>query len=96
MTITWTTTEAATTRVDWGAGSSTNHVVPDDGTYSTSHMVTITGLLPNSIYSVIVSGHDEDPRNDMSFICGLEPALYPCRPAASICSSRRFLHSPPP
>jgi Tol biopolymer transport system component len=58
MTITWTTDEPATSRVDWGVGTSTNRILADDGVYVTSHSKTLTGLVPNTMYSVIVSGHD--------------------------------------
>jgi hypothetical protein len=58
MTITWSTNEGATSRVDWGVGTSTNRFVPEDSVYKTSHTVTLTGLLPNTTYSFIVSGKD--------------------------------------
>jgi hypothetical protein len=32
--------------------------MPDDGVLVTAHSKTITGLVPNTPYSVIVSGHD--------------------------------------
>ena len=66
MTITWTTSEPATSRFDWGVGTSVNRVVPDDSVLATSHSKTITGLLPNTQYSVIVSGHDAAGNNYMS------------------------------
>jgi hypothetical protein len=58
-TITWTTSEPASSRVDWGTGTNTNRIVPEDSVYATNHSVTITGLLPNTLYSFIVSGHDQ-------------------------------------
>ena len=58
MTITWQTSEPATGRVAYGIGTSTNNSPPDDGVYGTSHSATITGLVPNTTYSVIVSGRD--------------------------------------
>jgi hypothetical protein len=57
-TLTWQTSEPATRAVAYGFGTSTNNVIPDNGVYATSHTVTITGLVPNTTYSVIVSGHD--------------------------------------
>ena len=58
MTITWQTSEPATSRLDWGIGTSTNRIVAEDSVYKTSHAITITGLLPNTTYSYIVSGRD--------------------------------------
>jgi hypothetical protein len=58
IALTWQTNEPATGAVAYGIGTATNNTVPDDGIYSTSHSVTITGLVPNTTYSVIVSGHD--------------------------------------
>lgn len=58
MKIIWQTSEPATSRVDWGIGTSTNRIVTEDSAYKTSHSITITGLLPNTTYSYIVSGRD--------------------------------------
>ena len=66
MTIDWTTNEPATSRIDWGVGTSTNRVLPDDSVYVTVHSKTITGLLPNTMYSVIVSGKDQAGNNRSS------------------------------
>jgi hypothetical protein len=58
VVVTWQTNEPATSAVAWGFGTSTNNTIPDDGVYVTSHTKTITGLVPNTDYSVIVHGHD--------------------------------------
>jgi hypothetical protein len=58
LTVTWTTNEVATTALAWGLGNNTNNSVPDDGTYATTHTVVIKGLVPNTKYSFIASGHD--------------------------------------
>lgn len=58
ITVTWTTDRPATSKVNWGSGLDTSRVVPDDGVYVTSHSVKIIGLLPNTVYSFFVSGHD--------------------------------------
>jgi hypothetical protein len=58
ITITWQTNEPATGGVAYGIGTSTNNSVPDDGAYASTHSATITGLVPNTTYSVIVFGHD--------------------------------------
>ena len=59
ITITWTTNEPATTRVSWGQGLDTSRTVPDNGVYTTSHTVTLSGLYPNTQYSFIVGGMDQ-------------------------------------
>jgi Tol biopolymer transport system component len=58
MTIAWQTNEPATSRVDYGVGTTVNRTVPEDSVYKTTHTVTLTGLLPNTNYSYIVSGRD--------------------------------------
>lgn len=58
FTIDWTTTEPASAKFSWGPGSSTANLIPDDGVYSTTHSVTITGVDPDSIYSYVISGRD--------------------------------------
>jgi hypothetical protein len=59
MTITWETSEPATSRLYWGIGTSTNRIVAEDSVLKTSHSVAVNGLLPNTTYSVIASGHDQ-------------------------------------
>jgi hypothetical protein len=59
ITVTWTTSKPATSAINWGLGNNTNNVIPDDGILTTSHSKTITGLVPATKYSVIVSGHDQ-------------------------------------
>jgi hypothetical protein len=58
ITISWTTDERTTSRVDYGGGSTINRTVPEDSAHRTNHKVTIRGLLPNTSYSYLVSGHD--------------------------------------
>jgi hypothetical protein len=58
VTITWYTNEPATQQVNWGLGSSTNNVIPDNEMYTTSHTVTISGLYSGTQYSYYVSGKD--------------------------------------
>jgi hypothetical protein len=59
ITLTWQTSEPATGGVAYGFGTSTNLTVPDDSVYATSHTATITvQLVPNTDFSVIVTGHD--------------------------------------
>jgi len=56
--VNWTTSEPATSMVNWGAGSLTNRVVAEDSNYVTSHSVKVSGLTAGSTYSFIVSGRD--------------------------------------
>src|SRR5207302_8441028 len=59
VTLTWQTSEAATGGAQYGYGTSASMIfIPDDGVYPSSHTVTIMGLVPNTTYSVIVTGHD--------------------------------------
>jgi hypothetical protein len=58
VTVNWQTSEAATGAVRYQPGTGLPNFVPDDGVYATGHSVTITGLVPNTAYSVIVNGHD--------------------------------------
>jgi hypothetical protein len=58
IALTWQTSEPASGAVAYGVGTATNNTLPDDGVYSTTHSATIIGLVPNTTYSVIVSGHD--------------------------------------
>lgn len=57
--ISWTTNELATTALTWGLGSLTNNVVPDDEIYAMSHAVSLSGLLPDTVYSFKIGGHDQ-------------------------------------
>jgi len=58
FTLTWTTDEPATSKVNFGLGSGLTSSTADDGVYSTSHSVTISGLSANTIYSYQMAGHD--------------------------------------
>lgn len=58
FTVTWVTNEPSTSRVNWGAGTSTATVYQDN-TLVTSHSVTITGLTPSTVYSYILGGSDQ-------------------------------------
>jgi hypothetical protein len=58
ITISWTTDEGATEKVDYGIGTTINRFVPEDSVHKTNHRVTIKGLNPNTTYSYIVSGRD--------------------------------------
>lgn len=57
FTISWTLSEEATGKLEWGVGTSINKVT-NETTYKTSQSITVTGLSPNTIYSVRVAGKD--------------------------------------
>jgi hypothetical protein len=58
ITVNWTTTEVATTKLFWGVSPSTANVVPEDSVYVTTHSVHVTGLSPNTLYTVKPAGTD--------------------------------------
>ncbi|MCM2278934.1 MAG: hypothetical protein NDJ89_12735 [Oligoflexia bacterium] len=58
VTVNWTTSEPATSKINWGLGLDTSRVVAEDANYVTNHSVKITGLSAGTNYSFIVSGHD--------------------------------------
>lgn len=58
ITINWMTNEPATTKLFWGVSPSTANVVPEDSVYQTAHSVRITGLTPNTLYTVKPAGTD--------------------------------------
>jgi hypothetical protein len=57
FTVRWTTNEPSTSRVLWGAGTSTS-VTYEDTSWVTDHFVTIPGLSPFTIYSYTYGGSD--------------------------------------
>ncbi|HAR41887.1 MAG TPA: hypothetical protein DCS07_04535 [Bdellovibrionales bacterium] len=58
-TINWTTNEPSSAQLNWGVGTDTSRLIPDNGIYSTAHTVTITGLSSNTQYAYIVGGRDQ-------------------------------------
>jgi len=58
ITVNWTTNELSTTKLLWGKSPATDQTVPDDGVFATSHSVHITGLSPNTVYTVRPAGTD--------------------------------------
>ncbi len=57
-TITWTTNEAANSRVDYGATPATMSLNASDAALVTSHTVTLTGLSPSTTYYYRVTSAD--------------------------------------
>lgn len=58
ITVSWTTDEPATEQVIYGLGSNLNMSTTESTTYTTSHSVLLTGLTPNTTYSIQVKGRD--------------------------------------
>jgi chitodextrinase len=56
--ITWTTSETATSQVDYGLTTSYGSTTPVDPVLVTSHRVTLTGLAPNTNYNYRVRSRD--------------------------------------
>ena len=75
-TVTWTTDEPATSRVDYGtsAGSLTSFV--SDGTLTTSHSVELTGLSPDTTYHFRVTSTDAVPNTTISPNPPAAPATF--------------------
>lgn len=60
ITANWTTNEMATSSLLWGLTPNTNNTLADDGVLKTSHTnVRITGLSPNTFYTIRATGHDQ-------------------------------------
>ena len=58
-TITWTTNEPATSKVDYGITTSYGSTTPLDPEPVTSHSVRLSGLSPNTTYNYRVRSRDE-------------------------------------
>jgi hypothetical protein len=57
-TITWTTSEASTSRVNYGTTASYGSSTPLNSTLVTSHSVTLSQLTPRTVYHYQVSSQD--------------------------------------
>jgi hypothetical protein len=82
-TIAWTTNEASSSRVDYGAsaGSLTSNV--SDSALVTSHSVTLTGLAPSTTYFYRVTSADAAANSATSPIATDPPASF-TTPAAAL------------
>ena len=58
ITITWTTNEAATSKVDYGTSQNLLSLNVSSGTLVTSHSLTLVGLTPNTVYFYRVTSVD--------------------------------------
>lgn len=76
VTITWTTNEAATSKVRYGTTTDYGLEVAD-ATLVTSHSVTLTGLTPNTVYhyEVLSTGTTTDNDADATFATSVTEEL---------------------
>ncbi len=58
LTITWTTSEAATSGLKWGVSDPPASTAADDAFLSVEHSATISGLAANTLYFVRIFGQD--------------------------------------
>ncbi len=58
ITITWNTTELAISQIAWGPTTSTSNLTAWEGTYGTSHSMTLGGLSPDTAYFFRITVRD--------------------------------------
>lgn len=58
ITVYWTLNESATGFLKWGPGFDTSRTSVEHSS-ATSHSIQLTGLSPNTLYSIQISGRDE-------------------------------------
>lgn len=58
ITITWTTSEPASSQAIWGLGSNLDRSTAEDLALNTSRQIRLDGLTANTVYSVQVTGRD--------------------------------------
>jgi hypothetical protein len=75
-TVTWTTDEAATSRVDYGTTSTTLNLNATVAGLATGHSVPITGLAPNTRYYYRVTSADAAGNSTTSPAASGSPASY--------------------
>ena len=75
-TITWTTDEPATSRVDYGTDANNLSSLVSDGTLKTSHSMDLTGLAPETTYYFRVTSADAVPNTTTSPNPPAAPATF--------------------
>lgn len=58
ITVNWTTNELATSFLRWGPGSDTSRATSETSSSQISHSALLTGLAPNTLYSIQITGRD--------------------------------------
>lgn len=66
VTITWTTDEPATSQINYGTTTAYNSTTTHNATLVTSHSVTITGLIANTLYNFRVRSSDGSANTSVS------------------------------
>jgi len=84
-TITWTTDEPATSRVDYGTVSGTLNLNSTSATLTTNHSIVLTGLAPSTQYYFRVTSADAIPNSTTAPIISLDPLSFttPTGPCAT-------------
>ena len=75
-TITWTTNEPSSSRVDYGTSAGTLNQTTNDATPVTSHSVTLNGLTPGTTYFFRVRSTDGSTNEATSPIASDPPATF--------------------
>ncbi len=97
-TITWTTDELATSRVDYGTDDNYGSSV-SDAIYVTSHSIELTGLEPSTVYHFMVTSDDASNNSassaDNQFTTDPPPTLVsisisPVDPSITVSSTLQF------
>ncbi|MGL2962857.1 DUF4082 domain-containing protein [Flavobacterium sp. RSB2_4_14] len=76
VTITWTTDEPATSRVDYGTVSGTLNLNSISATLTTNHSIILTGLTPSTPYYFRITSADAIPNSVTAPIISLEPLSF--------------------
>ena len=75
-TISWTTDESATSRVDYGTNPGSLSTGATDAALVTQHTVQLTGLLPNTVYYYRVVSADASGNTTTAPPTGSDPATF--------------------
>ncbi|HKI66572.1 MAG TPA: N,N-dimethylformamidase beta subunit family domain-containing protein, partial [Solirubrobacterales bacterium] len=86
-TVTWDTSEPASSRVDYGASSGSLPFSQSDPEPVTSHSVQISGLEPNATYYFRVTSADEEANSVTEPEMLLSPATFATLPEAPVLSA---------
>ena len=64
--LNWTTNTAAICSLEYGTTSTYGQTAPTETTYSTSHQITLTGLLPDTVYYYRINSHNSANQQSVS------------------------------
>ena len=94
-TISWTTNEASTTRVDYGTSPSALNQTASNATLVASHSISLTSLTPNTTYSFRVTSVDAATNSSTSPADPNNPASFTTLPPATTVTSTIFGNAVP-